>query len=326
VAGLGVWLFSHLVELLRPRPKTPTRLCWSDAIPINYVAIGGTNLRYVKTGSGPAIVLLHTLRTQLDLFEGVIPELSKHCTVYALDYPGHGYSDIPRARYDAAVFVAAVEGFLEAHDLRDVTLAGVSIGGVIPLLIGARRNGRVARIVSINPYDYAKGRGLARSSLFGWMTTYASVTPLLGEIWMRLRSFPVTQSILRGGVAQRSSISPQLMREMHQVGNRPGHYRAFIALLRNAKTWEAAREQYGRIDVPVLLVYGDKDWSRTAERERTRASIPNVVMRTIEGGGHFLPLDRPQEVRDLVIGFVDAAAMGVLVKSSATGAARGPIR
>lgn len=322
----GLWLFSHVVEFLRPRPRTPARLRWSDAIPINYVTIGGAKLRYIKAGSGPTIVLLHTLRTQLDLFEGVIPELSKHYTVYAFDYPGHGYSDIPRARYDAAFFVAAVEGFLEAHDLRDVTLAGVSIGGVIPLLIGARRNARVARIVSVNPYDYAKGRGLARSSLFGWMTTYASLVSLLGETWMRLRSFPLTQFILRGGVARASSISPALMRELHQVGNRPGHYRAFIALLRNAKSWEAAREQYGRIDVPVLLVYGDKDWSRIAERERTRASIPNVVMRTIEGGGHFLPLDRPQELRDLLIGFVDAAAKGAVGKPSAAGAPQGPIQ
>lgn len=271
VAGLGLWLFSHVVELLRPRPKTPTLLRWSDSIPINYITIGGAKLRYIKAGSGPTVVLLHTLRTQLDLFERVIPELSKHRTVYALDYPGHGYSDIPRARYDAPYFVTAVEGFLEAHDLRDVTLAGVSIGGVIPLVIAARRNSRVARVVSINPYDYAKGRGLARSSLFGWMTTYASLVPLLGEIWMRLRSFPVTRSILRGGVARPDSISPALMREMDQVGNRPRHYRAFIALLRNGKSWELAREQYGRIDVPVLLVYGDRDWSQAAERERTRA-------------------------------------------------------
>ncbi|MGO9133155.1 MAG: alpha/beta fold hydrolase [Methylovirgula sp.] len=304
VTGLGLWLFSHFVELLRPRPKTPPRLRWSDTIPVNYVTIGGVRLRYIKVGAGPTVVLLHTLRTQLDLFEKIIPELSRHCTVYALDYPGHGYSDIPKARYDAPFFVAAVEDFIEAQDLRDVTLAGVSIGGVIPLLIAARHNPRVARIVSINPYDYAKGRGLARSSLFGWMTTYAALVPLLGEIWMRLRSFPITRFILRGGVARSDSISPALMRELHQVGNRPQHYRAFIALLRNGKSWELAREQYSRIDVPVLLVYGDKDWSRTAERERTRALIPNVVMKTIEGGGHFLPLDRPQELLDLLVGFV----------------------
>jgi len=305
IAGLGAWLFSFVVEFLRRRPKPPTVLRWSASTVINYVEIGGVKLRYIKVGSGPTIVLLHTLRTQLDLFEKVIPELSKHRTVYALDYPGHGYSDIPRASYDAPFFVGAVEGFLEAHDLHDVTLGGVSIGGVIPLVVGARRNSRVSRIVSVNPYDYAKGRGLARSSLFGWMTTYASLVPLLGEIWMRLRSFPVTRSILNGGLVQASNISPALMREFHLVGNRPRHYRALIALLRHGKSWESAREQYGQVNVPVLLIYGDRDWSRTAERGNTHARIPNVVMKTIEGAGHFLPLDRPQELIDLILGFAD---------------------
>jgi pimeloyl-ACP methyl ester carboxylesterase len=304
VAAIGLWLFSHVLELLRPRPKTPTSLRWSPSIPINDVAIEGVRLRYIKAGAGPTVVLLHTLRTQLDLFETIIPELSKHCTVYALDYPGHGYSDIPRARYDAPLFVAAVEGFLEALDLHDVTLAGVSIGGVIPLVIAARRNPRVARVVSINPYDYAKGRGLARSSLFGRLTTYAALVPVLGEIWMSLRSFPVTQSILSGGVARPRNIPPALMREMHAVGNRPRHYRAFLALLRNGRSWELAREQYSRIDVPVLLVYGDRDWSRSAERERTRAAIPKVVTKTIKDSGHFLPLDRPRELLDLLVDFV----------------------
>jgi pimeloyl-ACP methyl ester carboxylesterase len=302
--GVGLWLFSHVVEILRLRPRTPERLNWSDTIPVSYVSIGGTKLRYIKTGSGPTIVLLHTLRTQLDLFEKIIPELSKHCTVYALDYPGHGYSDIPRARYDAPFFTTMVEKFLEAHDLSDVTLAGVSIGAVVPLVIAARRNPRVTRVVSVNPYDYAKGRGLARSSIFGWITTYISLVPLIGEIWMRLRSFPVTRSILRGGVTRPDSISPALMREFHQVGNRPRHYRAFIALLRNGKSWESAREQYDRIDVPVLLIYGDKDWSKRAERARTRALIPNVEVKTIADAGHFLPLDRPRELLDLLLGFI----------------------
>jgi hypothetical protein len=130
--GLGVWLVSFLVEALRPKPKAPAKLRWAANIPIETLDIGGIKLRYIKSGKGPVLVLLHTLRTQLDLFEKVVPELSKHFTVYALDYPGHGYSDIPQTRYDAAFFTKAVEGFLEKLNLRDVTLAGVSIGGRSP--------------------------------------------------------------------------------------------------------------------------------------------------------------------------------------------------
>jgi pimeloyl-ACP methyl ester carboxylesterase len=305
-AGVGLWLASLLIEALRPRPNAPAVLRWAPEIPISYLDVGGITLRFIKTGSGPAIVLLHTLRTQLDLFEKLIPDLSQRFTVYALDYPGHGYSDIPQARYDAAFFANAVEGFLDRLDLRNVILAGVSIGGVIPLLIAARPNARVVRVVSINPYDYAKGRGLARSALFGWISTYASLIPVIGETFMRLRSYPIMSPILRGGVADANSISPALMREMYRIGNRSGHYRAFISLLRNAESFELAQRDYGRINMPVLLIWGDKDWSRPSERERTRSLIPNVVMKTVEGGGHFLPLDRPRELSELLIRFAGA--------------------
>ena len=199
--GIGVWLVSFVVEALRPAPREPQRLRWAPDLPVEHVDVGGNTLRYLKTGKGPNLVLLHTLRTQLDLFEKVIPELSRHFTVYALDYPGHGYSDIPKARYDAAFFTQAVEGFLDRLDLRDVTLAGVSIGGSIALIVAARRNPRVLRVVAINPYDYAKGRGMARSSLFGGIVTYASLLPVIGETVMRLRNFLIMRAVLNGGVA-----------------------------------------------------------------------------------------------------------------------------
>jgi len=139
-----------------------------------------------------------------------VPELSKRFTVYALDYPSHGYSDIPNARYDASFFTEAVEGFLDKLDLREITLVGVSIGGVIPLIIAAHHNPRVTRVISVNPYDYAKGRGMARSSVLGWTITYAALVPVIGETVMRLRNFLIMKAVLRGGVADPKSIPPEL--------------------------------------------------------------------------------------------------------------------
>lgn len=301
--GIGMWLLSFVQEAFRSRPKAPVKLQWAPNIPIQTVEVDGNRLRYIKTGKGPSLVLLHTLRTQLDLFEKVIPELAEHFTVYALDYPGHGYSDIPQARYDADFFADAVEGFLDKLDLHDVALAGVSIGGSISLILAARRNPRVARVVAINPYDYAKGRGMARSSIFGRFVTYASLLPVIGETVMRLRNSFIMGAVLRGGVAEANSIPPELGREMYLVGNRPSHYRAFLSLLRNSASWEAATEDYGRMQVPVLLVWGDQDWAKPAEREHDRKLIPGAQMQTIAGGGHFLPLDRPQEVIAAITAF-----------------------
>jgi pimeloyl-ACP methyl ester carboxylesterase len=202
-AGIGLWLVSHLVEALRPSPNTPAELRWAPEIPIRYADAAGVGLRFITVGQGPALVLLHTLRTQLDLFERMVPELSRHFTVYAVDYPGHGWSDIPQARYDSLLFAGAIEDFLHKLDLRDVTLAGVSIGGVIPLMIAGRRDPRVVRVISINPYDYAGGLGLARSSVFGFVTTYAALVPVLGETFMRLRSFRSCGRFSRAGSPMR---------------------------------------------------------------------------------------------------------------------------
>ncbi len=304
--GIGLWLLSYIMEALRPVPQAPTTLRWAPDIPIDYLDVGGYRLRYIKAGRGPNLVLLHTLRTQLDLFEKVVPDLANYFTVYALDYPGHGYSDIPKARYDADFFADSVERFLDALDLGDVTLGGVSIGGAIALILAGRRNPHVARVVAMNPYDYARGRGMARSSLSGWMITVTSDIPMIGETVMRLRNFLIMKAVLQGGVANPKSIPPALLKEMYEVGNRPGHYRAFISLLRNAASWEAATEVYGHINVPVRLIWGDKDWARSSEREHDRSLLAGAQMVTAEHGGHFLPLDRPdaviEQIKTLVYG------------------------
>ena len=294
---------SFIVEALRRAPQPPGKLAWAPSIPIQYVDIGGMKVRYVKTGAGPKLVLLHTLRTQLDLFEKIVPDLASHFAVYALDYPGHGYSDIPSARYDADFFVRSVEDFLNALDLRDVTLCGVSIGGAIALIMAGRRNPRVVRVVAINPYDYAKGRGMVRSSFLGWMITRTSEIPLFGETVMRLRNFIIMKAVLRGGVADPRSIRPALMKEMYEVGNRRNHYRAFISLLRNAASWESATEIYRNINVPVSLVWGEQDWASPAERDQDHRLLPGSQVTTVANGGHFLPLDRPQELQELIVRF-----------------------
>ena len=109
--------------------------------------------------------------------------------------------------------------------------------------------------------------------------------------------------MLNGGVADPNSISPALMKEMYLVGNRQGHYRAFLSLLRNSASWETASKDYGRIEIPVLLIWGDKD-SGTALRARARPQvIPGAQMTTLDRGGHFLALDRPQELNQLIIRF-----------------------
>jgi pimeloyl-ACP methyl ester carboxylesterase len=71
-------------------------------------------------------------------------------------------------------------------------------------------------------------------------------------------------------------IPPELLNEMYLTGNRRGHYRAFISLLRNAESWEAATKTYSKIGIPVLLLWGDRDWSRPDEWEHERQIVPGA--------------------------------------------------
>jgi pimeloyl-ACP methyl ester carboxylesterase len=296
LAGLlGTVLLSYLVERLRSRPSPPDRLSWAPDVPIRYVNAGGVRLRYIVAGSGPAVVLLHTLRTQLDMFQKVFPELAKRYRVYAFDYPGHGYSDIPTADYTADFFTESVARVLEALQIEEAVLAGESIGGTIALLLAARKNPRVRGVVAVNPYDYAGGRGLARSSPVAAMLLAVGRIPVVGATFMRLRSSLVQRPIFRGGLQRKDSMPEALLREMVLVGNRQGHYQAFMSLMDHSSGWEDARREYGAIDRPVMLLYGERDWSRPAEREADARDIPKAQLRTVEDAGHFLSLDQPGE-------------------------------
>lgn len=299
---------SYLVEALRRAPAAPERLAWAPDLPIRYVEVDGIRLRYITAGEGRPLVLLHTLRTQLDMFQKVIPELARHFRVYALDHPGHGFSDIPDADYRAEFFVSAVEGFLEALDIEDAVVAGESIGGSIALILAARHNPRVSKAIAINAYDYDKGRGVRRSSPIANLLFALNDVPVLGSTFWRLRSYPVLAWIMRGGVYDKRSLPRELLREIHAVGNRPGHYKAFMSLVRHWASWQGARAEYGAIEAPVLLVYGDRDWSRPDEREANLRDIPGAKMKTVSDGGHFLSLDAPDHVITAILDFAGKAA------------------
>ena len=304
ILGIGflaaLVLISYLVEASRAQPKPPEYLAWAPDIPVRYVEVGGSKIRYITAGEGPPLVLLHTLRTQLDMFQRVVPDLSRRWRVYALDYPGHGYSDIPRVDYTVEFFVGAVAGFLERLDIKDAVIVGESIGGTIGLLLAARGNPRVRRVIAINPYDYDAGRGLRRSGLLANIILGLNDVPVLGATVMRLRQFPIEKRIFQGGVKRKQSLPPALLKEMYRVGGRRGYYRAFMSLVHHWPEWEKARAEYGKIDRPVLLLYGDSDWSRPEEREATARAIPGAQVRTVKDAGHFLALEAPAELLQAV--------------------------
>ena len=120
-------------------------------------ALNGCEMRYRRVGAGQPVVLVHTLRTQLEYFRALTDEIDRtRYDVIALYFPGHGESTAPRVDYTADYFSDAVEALLEYCGLHEVVLVGESIGGSIALILAARGNPRLRRVVTLNRYDYGR--------------------------------------------------------------------------------------------------------------------------------------------------------------------------
>lgn len=300
------WLASFGVEALRNKPSEPKNLSWLPAgFEIKHSDLDGLRFRYVKGGSGPDLVLLHTLRTSLDIHQNMLADLAGDFTVYAIDYPGHGWSDIPDAAYAPDDFYGWVETALDKLDVKAATVAGTSIGGTIGLELAARQNPRIAKVIAINPYDYpiTLSSGLKGSSFWAKVVHSAMEVPVIGETFMRLRMQWMERMILQGGLTNNAAMSEALYQEISSIGNRPGQLNGFISLVRNSQKWQQAVTNYPRIKVPVLLVYSSDDWGPQHARDKTANAIPDVKVVTVPNSGHFLPIDKPEKVVDLIRSF-----------------------
>src|SRR5437667_6697624 len=164
------------------RPNSDYTRTWSPSGEIEYTKLGdGPRLRYLKAGSGPrALILLHTVRTQLDHFQLVIPRILQAFTVYAIDLPGMGWSDITRgASYTEPALRRAIVEFVTTLDLGDLSLAGESMGATVALTASTELEGRVRRVIAFNPYDYSQG--VARANGVAFLYIGSVRLPVIGS-------------------------------------------------------------------------------------------------------------------------------------------------
>ncbi|MFF7287196.1 alpha/beta fold hydrolase [Streptomyces griseorubiginosus] len=260
-------------------------------------------LRYLKAGTGAPLVLLHTVRTQAEHFRSLIPLVSDRYTVYALDLPGMGYSEIvPGASYDEPAMRAGVERLLTELDLHDVTLAGESMGAVLALTTAAGLPERVRRVVAVNAYDFRGG--IARSGLLARVVVSGVLAPGVGPVIAAVEPRPALRAILRGGLGDRSALREDYVDELLQVGARPGYPTVARAVYQALPSLIAARSRYPEVQAPVHLVYGEKDWSRPSDRDADRRLLPGADFTQIPRAGHFIALERP----DVLAGLLNAGA------------------
>jgi len=288
-------------------PDSAYTCTWSPSGEIDYLTLAdGTRLRYLKTGSGTtALIMLHTVRTQLDHFQLVIPQLLNAFTVYAIDLPGMGWSDItPGASYTEPALRRALVEFVTTLDITDVTLAGESMGATLSLTASTELPDRVRGVVAFNPYDYPQGVG--RANRVASIYIGRARLPAIGAVVTRMENAAVLGIVLRGALLDRRKLPDHYLAELRRVGRRSGYARVARAVFRNVNSMVAARDLYGRVTAPVALAYGDHDWSRVREREANLGLFPGAESIALDETGHFAALEQPARVAEILLASVGA--------------------
>jgi pimeloyl-ACP methyl ester carboxylesterase len=116
-----------------------------------------------------------------------------------------------------------------------------------------------------------------------------------------LESKPVLGMVLRGGLVDGSKLPDHYLAELRRVGRRRGYARVAREVYRNVESMTAARVLYGRVSVPVTLVYGGHDWSRPAERQANLELLRDARLIALPTSGHFTALEQPERVAEILL-------------------------
>jgi pimeloyl-ACP methyl ester carboxylesterase len=262
--------------------------CWME--------IEGARMRYLRAGSGPAIILLHGLLGYSFSWRFTIPALAPYATVYAPDLLGAGFSD--RARgidHSMSGTARRVLEFAEKLGLNSFDLLGTSRGGAVAIAAaalslkeGRERVRRLILVAPVNPYS-AHGKWIA--SFFGTR---------------------VGAGLFRATIARMSFLYPYWHARMYgdrgriPAGTLEG-YKAPLAVpglfehgLGIVRTWTADLRELEKMlpqlaEIPTLVMWGGADTAVYASSAAQVAQhFRNVRMAVFPGIGH-LPYEECAE-------------------------------
>ncbi|MBT3012640.1 MAG: alpha/beta hydrolase [Candidatus Thiodiazotropha sp. (ex Lucina aurantia)] len=264
-----------------------------------FIEAGGVNWRYRRSGHGATVLLLHTLRTQLEYFDQIV-EILDNVDVVIPDLPGHGESSAPEVTYSASYFIDSVASLIDRLQLREIVVVGESIGAVIALGLAARQHPSVIGVIALNPYDYGIRGGIRRSSGLANLIFSAMLVPGLGWIVARAGPPPILRKVMEGGFENHTNLKSDFIQLLFHSGIKQGHPRVFRSLCLEWQSWIEARNVYRNIAVPTWLAYSDSDWSRLDERQANKQLLPDAHWIELGRAGHFSCLEVPSQIAKLI--------------------------
>jgi pimeloyl-ACP methyl ester carboxylesterase len=248
---------------------------------------------------------------------------------WAVDLPGFGRSHPPaRGSYSVRGHVAAVIDLLESIVAepgegagRPVHLLGNSLGGLVSVLVAARRPDLVASLTLISPAMpvYRVPAAFSRQLLLLLLPG----VPALAE--RRLSTVTPEQQVR--GMVQMCFGDPkrvprvrldQALAEMRERAEQPWAVRALTRSMRGlitsylrlgpANAWRMARS----LRMPTLVLWGDRDrLVDPALAPRLATAVPDARLLVLEGVGHVAMLEAPEPTARAVLALAEDVAAGV---------------
>jgi len=271
--------------------------CWME--------FDGARMRYLRAGSGPALILLHGLMGYSFSWRYAMPALAPYRTVFAPDLLGAGFSDRPRIDHSMRATALRVLKFAENLGLRSFDLLGTSRGGAVAmsaaaecLVPGNLQMRKLVLVAPVNPYS-PHGKWLAP---FAGSRLGSPLARLVVEKMPWL--YPYFHSRL---YANRSTIP---------LGSLEG-YKAPLAIpglwdhaLRIVSTWSADLRELEALlpklsGIPTLLMWGEKDPAvYVSSIEPLARFFPNAQKVVFQNIGHLPYEECPEEFNRELIGFL----------------------
>jgi haloalkane dehalogenase len=270
----------------------------------NYVAIDGYRVHYVDEGPRDAdpVLMLHGEPSWSYLYRKMIPPVAAagH-RVIAPDLIGFGRSDKPKdiATHSYAFHVEAMTRFIEAKDLRDITLVVQDWGSLIGLRVAAENPERFARIVLANgalPTGSDLGPGFA-----AWKR--------MAEGFRTQGDMPIGQLVGgQHGAAVAAAYDAPFPDPSYKAGPLAMPFLVPVtpddpAVPANLRAWSV----FETWQKPFLTAFSDNDPVTRGGDVVWQTRVPGAKGQphtTIKGAGHFLQEDKGEELAQVVIDFI----------------------
>ena len=277
-----------------------------------YVHVNGVRLNVTDWGGeGRGVFFAHPTGFLGAIWAPIIEEIRQRgfpARILTFDQRGHGLSSKPDAGYEWSRFVDDVAALVRELALESYVGVGHSAGATTLCCVAARDNMPFRRLLLIDPilFDrHVEDGGDGRANPLSQRTrTRRLVWSSRSELFDSFRSRPPydtwTDAALANYVEKGTFERPDGEIELLC----PGRIEAQI--YQNAASIDAYA-CLRKLSIPVLVVRGERSDSFTGERhDRAMASLSNGRSLTVPGASHYVPMEKPSLVADLVLAEVSA--------------------